>query len=199
MIFSTILEFHSQSSCQIFDAYTLFSFPFLPKTFFLSERKMCSLCTQPIFSYPTPSVTDIIYLFHFILVPELKLSHSDVSPALLSCCGLSFLSGLQQGTYIQLGKTFHLSICTSYWPIYLLSLNSKQVTFAFIFSSFLFSSLITQISIFSAENDFSEASFSPSQMSPDSSFFLLLHVFFLWLLVPVKLQAYLLVLGCIFV
>lgn len=176
-----------------------FSSPFLPKTFFLSERKMCSSCTQPIFSYPTPSVTDIIYLFHFILVPELKLSHSDVSPALLSCCGLSFLSGLQQGTYIQLGKTFHLSICTSYWPICLLSLNSKQVTFAFIFSSFLFSSLITQISIFSAENDFSEASFSPSQMTPDSSFFLPLHVFFLWLLMPVKLRAHLLALGCVFV
>lgn len=182
-----------------------FSSPFLPKTFFLSERKMCSSCTQPIslytnpFSYRTPSVTDIIYLFHFILVPELKLSHSDVSPALLSCCGLSFLSGLQQGTYIQLEKTFHLSICTSYWPICLLSLNSKQVTFAFIFSSFLFSNLITQISIFSAENDFSEASFSPSQMTPDSSFFLPLHVFFLWLLMPVKLRAHLLALGCVFV
>lgn len=121
---------------------------------------MCSSCTHPIFSHPTPSVTDIIYLFHFILVPEPKLSHSDVSPALLSCCWLSFLSGLQQGTYIQLAKTFHLSICTSYWPICLLSLNSKQVTSVFIFSSFLFSNLIAQISIFSAANDFSEASFS---------------------------------------
>lgn len=96
----------------------------------------------------------------------LKWSHSDIpSTSVFLLAGWS-LSVFQQGTYSHFWKTFHSSICTSYWPICLPSFNSQQVTFALIFSSFLVLNLITQISAFSAENAFSEASFSLSQLSP---------------------------------
>lgn len=87
------------------------------------------------------------------------------SPSFFLLAGCS-LSVFQQGTYIQFWRTFHPSICTSYWPICLPSFNSQQVTFTLIFSSFLVFNLITQFSTFSAENAFSEASFSLSRLSP---------------------------------
>lgn len=75
------------------------------------------------------------------------------------------LSVFQQCTYIQFQNTFHPAICTSYWPICLPSFNSQKVTFALILAPFLGFNMITQISAFSTENPFSEASFSLSRLS----------------------------------
>lgn len=109
------------------------------------------------------------------------------------------LSVFQQCTYIQFQNTFHPAICTSYWPICLPSFNSQKVTFALILAPFLGFNMITEISAFSTENPFSEASSSLSRLSPGSSLFPPQHIFFPSLLLPGELVTHLPALGLIFV
>lgn len=117
------------------------------------------------------------------------------SPSFFLVAGCS-LSVFQQGTYTQFWKIFYPSICTSYWPICLPPFNSQQVTFALIFSSFLFFNLRFLPSLL--KMPFLRPHSACLDWVLGSSFFPPWRILFPWLLLPGELVTHLLALGLIF-
>ena len=151
----------------------LFFSPLLPLFAHLGDKNVFIMYTSHLLSPHTFSHWPWDHLLHPVpqtTTGSIGLTQTCPSPyfSLLAVCSLSVFQG---GTYIQFWKTFHPSICTSYWPICLPSFNSQQVPFALIFSPFMFFNLITQISAVSAENAKSLSWLSPGFIISSSAHF----------------------------